>query len=62
MSKHQRKLNPWSKLLVIIGLLHTNTAGDLNLDGKVVSRADDTHNILFTDKSWEGIHSEATIA
>jgi len=44
----------------ILFILYINSVCDLNLDGRVVSYADDTY-LLFTDKTWEGVHSNATI-
>lgn len=44
----------------ILFLLYINLISDLTLDGLVVSYADDTC-LLFSDKSWEGVHRKATI-
>lgn len=44
----------------ILFLLYINLISDLKLDGLVVSYADDTC-LLFSDKSWEGVHLKATV-
>jgi len=44
----------------ILFLLYINLISDLTLDGLVLSYADNTC-LLFSDKSWEGVHRKATI-
>jgi hypothetical protein len=44
----------------ILFLLYINLISDLNLDGLVVSYADDTC-LVFFDKSWDGVHRRATV-
>jgi len=44
----------------ILFLLYINAVSDLIIDGLVVSYADDTC-LLFTDKTWTGVHHKATV-
>lgn len=44
----------------ILFLLYINAVSDLIIDGLVVSYADDTC-LLFTDKTWNGVHHKATV-
>jgi len=44
----------------ILFLLYINEVSDLIIDGLVVSYADDTC-LLFTDKTWTGVHHKATV-
>jgi len=43
----------------ILFILYVNSICDINIDGLVVTYEDDTC-LLFSDKSWNGVHDKAT--